>query len=124
MSELVHIKVKETCEGMFREWRCPHCQSDNFIDDDQQGDIVTCNDCEEKSSTAPDVDGERKLYVWTGFNKNYSSGLGIAIATSLTKARHLVIENSEWDENDIHHWGNLTIKNLDEDYAVSVDGGG
>lgn len=66
---------------------------------------------------------ELKLFVWTDFCTDYTSGLAFAIATNEADARKLV----EKDQGCIRkecNWGKLTIYPLTEQISFSVCGGG
>ena len=62
-----------------------------------------------------------RLYVWTEFCPDYTSGLAVAIAESEEKARKLVTEY--WGLTP-HDWGTLEIHALTKRYGVCVSGGG
>jgi len=77
---------------------------------------------------------ELKLFVWTGFYPNYSSGLAFAVAETEEEAKRMVIEatNIEPDEcrgqdYGIPHidWGTLEVRSLTskEKFAYGVLGG-
>lgn len=62
-----------------------------------------------------------KLYVWTGFCPDYTSGLAVAVAADETEARKLVSENHGYEP---YEWGALEVRRIDQRFAVSVSGGG
>ena len=62
-----------------------------------------------------------RLFVWTGFCPDYTSGLAFAIAKDETDARKL-IEKERGHEPD--SWGALKIFPLTKRIARSVAGGG
>lgn len=62
-----------------------------------------------------------KLFVWTGFSPDYTSGLAFAIAKDETEARKLI----EQDRGcGVYTWGELKIYPLTRKIAKSVSGGG
>jgi len=62
-----------------------------------------------------------KLYVWTGFEPDYTEGLAFAIAGDEDEARELVALKFGWPSIT---WGNLTIHNLNKPVGFCVSGGG
>ena len=62
-----------------------------------------------------------RLFVWTGFCPDYTSGLAFAIAKDETDARKQ-IENERG--YTVYTWGDLTIYPLTKRIARSVSGGG
>jgi len=62
-----------------------------------------------------------KLFIWTGFCPDYTSGLAFAIARDETDARKLIEKDRGFD---VYEWGNLKIKPLTQPIARSVSGGG
>lgn len=62
-----------------------------------------------------------KLFVWTGFCPDYTSGLAVAIAKDETEAKKLIEEERGYD---VYSWGSLIIYPLSRKMAVSVTGGG
>lgn len=64
---------------------------------------------------------KKKLFVWTHFNPDYSSGLAFAIAKDETEARKLVLEKMGYKPMD---WGDLTVYPLSKKLAFAVSGGG
>lgn len=62
-----------------------------------------------------------KLYVWTGFSPDYTSGLAVAIASSETDARRQIIKCHGYNPDD---WGELSVRPLNKRCAFSVSGGG
>lgn len=64
---------------------------------------------------------ELKLFVWTGFCPEYTSGLAVAIATDETDARKQIERKRDYE---VYQWGTLTVHPLTKRFAVSVNGGG
>ena len=62
-----------------------------------------------------------KLFIWTGFCPDNTSGLAFAIAKDETDARKQIEEERGYD---VYEWGDLEIKRLDRRVARSVSGGG
>ena len=62
-----------------------------------------------------------RLFVWTGFCPDYTSGLAFAIAKDETGARKL-IETERG--SSVYEWGELTIHSLNKKIARCVSGGG
>lgn len=62
-----------------------------------------------------------KLFVWTGFSPDYTSGLAVAIAKDETEARKLIIAERGFNVSD---WGELKVHPLTRKIAYSVSGGG
>ncbi|GAG27365.1 unnamed protein product [marine sediment metagenome] len=62
-----------------------------------------------------------KLFIWTEFCPDYTSGLAFAIAKDETDARKLIEEERGFN---VYEWGNLEIKPLSRRIARSVSGGG
>jgi len=62
-----------------------------------------------------------KLFVWTEFCPDWTSGLAFAIAKDETEARRLVIEAYDCEPSD---WGKLEIRPLNKKTAECVSGGG
>jgi hypothetical protein len=62
-----------------------------------------------------------KLFIWTGFFPDHTSGLAFAIAADEAEARKLV----EKDRGSTpYKWGDLEVGRLDQRCARSVSGGG
>ena len=62
-----------------------------------------------------------KLFIWTNFSPDYSSGLAFSIAKNEAEARKLImIEHGEYGPHD---WGDLEIRRLDHRVARCVAGG-
>jgi len=59
-----------------------------------------------------------KLFIWTGFNRDYTEGLAFAIAKDETEARKLVKKEGYI----ISEWGDLEIRSLSKRVARSVTG--
>lgn len=62
-----------------------------------------------------------KLFVWTGFSPDCTSGIAFAIAENAEQAMKLVEEDRGYE---IYTWGNLEIHDLNSPFAKSVPGGG
>ena len=62
-----------------------------------------------------------KLFIWTGFCPDYTSGLAFAIAKDETDARKLIEKERGLD---VYDWGDLEVKPLSRRIARSVAGGG
>lgn len=62
-----------------------------------------------------------KIFIWTEFSPDYTSGLAFAIAESEKEARELVIEHHGFCPSE---WGVLEVRELDSPVARSVSGGG
>lgn len=62
-----------------------------------------------------------RLFVWTDFCPDYTSGLAFAIAEDETEARKLVVERYGGEP---YTWGDLTIHPLTRKSAYYVTGGG
>jgi len=62
-----------------------------------------------------------KLFVWTGFCPDYTSGMAFAIAKDETDARKQI----EADRgHEVYTWGTLSVHRVDRRVAYSVTGGG
>lgn len=61
-----------------------------------------------------------RLFVWTGFSPDYTSGLAFAIAEDETEARELVKKNNGYSP---YSWGILEILPLNKKTVFSVSGG-
>jgi hypothetical protein len=62
-----------------------------------------------------------KIYVWTGFCPDYTSGLAVALASDETEARELVTKTHGYEP---YYWGTLEVHSISEPFAASVAGGG
>jgi hypothetical protein len=62
-----------------------------------------------------------KLYVWTGFCPDYTSGLAFAIARDETDARKQIEKARGYE---VFQWGDLTVHPLTRRFAQYVNGGG
>jgi hypothetical protein len=68
---------------------------------------------------------ELRLFVWTGFNPDYSGGLAFAIAETEVQARLLIkkkFRSENWNLKP-RSWGTLQILPLDAEVARYVSGG-
>ena len=77
---------------------------------------------------------ELKLFIWTGFYPNYSSGLAFAVAETEEEAKKMVIEATNIEPDRCRgqdygipkiEWGTLEVKPLSgiEKFAHGVLGG-
>jgi hypothetical protein len=62
-----------------------------------------------------------RLFIWTGFCPDYTSGLAFAIAKDESEARKLIEKQRGYP---VYEWGYLEIKPLSKKVARSVCGGG
>lgn len=62
-----------------------------------------------------------KLFVWTEFCPDYSSGLAFAIAKNEADARKQIEEKRGFRTSE---WGTLTIHLLTRRFSEAVSGGG
>jgi len=62
-----------------------------------------------------------RLFIWTEFCPDYTSGLAFAIAKDETDARKQVTKKFGWEP---YQWGTLEIRPLDKRVARCVSGGG
>lgn len=62
-----------------------------------------------------------KLFIWTDFEPDYTSGLAFAIAASEGEARRLIIRQNGGREP--YCWGMLEVRRLDHRVARMVSGG-
>jgi hypothetical protein len=62
-----------------------------------------------------------KLYVWTNYSPDYTSGLAFAIAKDETEARKLIEETRGFT---VYQWGDLKVYPLNKRIAHEVSGGG
>lgn len=62
-----------------------------------------------------------KLFVWTGFESDYTAGLAFAIAKTENDARKSIIEKMGYGPCN---WGELEIRDLSSPCAFYVTGGG
>ncbi len=74
-----------------------------------------------KSASTAGLAPKLRLFVWTGFCPDYTSGLAFAIAKDETDARKLIEKERGYD---VYTWGDLTIYPLTKRIARSVSGGG
>lgn len=61
-----------------------------------------------------------KLFIWTGFCPDYTSGLAFAVAKNEAEARKLVIKEHGGEP---YEWGELEVRRLDWRVARCVTGG-
>lgn len=62
-----------------------------------------------------------KLFVWTDFSPDYTSGLAFAIAKDETEARAQIVKECGYNPDT---WGKLKVHRLDRRIARYVTGGG
>lgn len=62
-----------------------------------------------------------RLYVWTGFKRDFSDGLAFAIADSEEDARRQIKDKMGCSDND---WGELSVHPLNRRTCEGVYGGG
>ena len=62
-----------------------------------------------------------KLYIWDDFYPYDTSGMAVAIASSLEEAKALVEENHGWPYK-LKNWGDYYTVPLTEPFAVSFMG--
>ena len=62
-----------------------------------------------------------RLFVWTDFSPDYTSGIAFAIAHDETDAREQIAEYHGYNPSD---WGDLEIHPLNTRIARAVSGGG
>jgi len=62
-----------------------------------------------------------KLFIWTNFCPDYTSGLAFAIAKDEQEARELVIKEYGYEP---YEWGELEVRRVDWRVARCVYGGG
>lgn len=67
------------------------------------------------------MDKKLKLFIWTDFSPDYTSGLVFAIAENETEARKLITKQRGFK---VFQWGELTVRHLTRKVARSVCGGG
>jgi len=60
-----------------------------------------------------------KLYVWTDFNPDYTSGLAVALARNRKEA-----EKAIESKTSVYDWGDLEVFPVTKKMAESVNGGG
>jgi hypothetical protein len=70
---------------------------------------------------APEAASGLKLFVWEGFESDWTDGLAFAIAKDETEARAMVEKERGYSPRD---WGTLTIYPLNRAIAKAVGGGG
>jgi hypothetical protein len=63
-----------------------------------------------------------QLYIWNDFCPDYTSGLAVAVASSLEEAKALVLKDCGF-EDDWISWGSYYTKTLDSAFAIAVCGG-
>ena len=62
-----------------------------------------------------------KLFIWTGFSPDYTSGMAFAIAKDESEARKLIEKHRGFK---VYDWGELEVRPLNRKVARSVSGGG
>lgn len=62
-----------------------------------------------------------KLFIWTDFSPDYTSGLAFAIAKDEAEARKLIEKERGYK---VYDWGTLEIRPLTKKVARCVSGGG
>ena len=65
-----------------------------------------------------------KLFVWTDFNPDWTSGLAFAIAKDEKEARKMIIKLYSQGNHEPYNWGTLTIHPLTKKICDYVSGGG
>lgn len=61
-----------------------------------------------------------KLFVWTEFSPDYTSGLAVALAKDEGEARTAIVKQHGYTPSE---WGTLTVYPVSRRMAVSVAGG-
>jgi len=61
-----------------------------------------------------------KLFIWTDFSPDYTSGLAFAIAKDEKEARKMIEKEYGFPPSD---WGNLEVRPLNHKVAKCVNGG-
>lgn len=61
-----------------------------------------------------------KLFVWTDFCPDYTSGLAVALAPNTETAMKMIKEQRGYEPT----WGELHVHNVNDQTAYSVAGGG
>lgn len=74
-----------------------------------------------KSASTAGLAPKLRLFVWTDFCPDYTSGLAFAIAKDETDARKMIEKERGYT---VYTWGDLTIYPLTKRIARSVSGGG
>lgn len=62
-----------------------------------------------------------KLFIFTGFSPDYTSGLAFAIAKDEADAKKQIEAERGWE---VIEWGTLEVRRLDRRVARCVSGGG
>jgi hypothetical protein len=62
-----------------------------------------------------------KLFIWTDFSPDYTSGLAFAIAQNEKQVRAMVTKEYGYKPYD---WGTLTVHPVTQPIARAVSGGG
>ena len=65
-----------------------------------------------------------KLFVWTDFSPDYTSGLAFAIAKDEASAKREVRKIHPWMADDRSDWGDLTVHLVTRPISFAVSGGG
>ena len=63
-----------------------------------------------------------KLFIWTGYDPDYSGGLAFAIAEDERSARELVEKERDLPF-PVREWGILEVKSVDKPIARELGGG-
>lgn len=63
------------------------------------------------------------LYVWTGFEPDYTDGLAFAIATSKEEAQKVIADKKRTTVDRIS-WGKLSVRSVTQKVSYYVNGGG
>ena len=61
-----------------------------------------------------------KLYVWEGFEPDYTEGLAVAIAKTEEEAKTLILEQAG---GEVYEWGRLSVRDI-RPFGRCVCGGG
>jgi hypothetical protein len=60
-----------------------------------------------------------KLFIWTGFEPDWTGGLAFAIAKDEKEARKMIVKENGCNPSD---WGNLEVRPLNRKVAKCVSG--
>ena len=65
-----------------------------------------------------------RLFIFEGFEPDYTDGLAMAIAEDETHARRLIVDYFEKTHGyEPHHWGKLSIFPITKPIARAISGG-